>query len=185
MLQNDMICSKWYNLETNAWITSKLGTQHWFVMWNRLRQVFFQKLSGCCNIFEVIPFAANNTALQQLENFCERNLFESIQNAHQALYTKSGSDYCNISKVIPFAANNTILQHFAENHHFLKKKPFWIDSECQISPVYQVWKLLLQHFGSYNICCKYFAAFCSNLIIFVKETFLNQFRMPNHPSVPS
>ena len=85
---------------------------------------FFQKLSGCCNIFEVIPFAANNTALQQLENFCERNLFESIQNAHQALYTKSGSDYCNISKVIPFAANNTILQHFAENHHFLKKEPF-------------------------------------------------------------
>ena len=51
MLQNDMICSKWYNLETNAWITSKLGTQHWFVMWNRLRQVFFFKNYQVAAIF--------------------------------------------------------------------------------------------------------------------------------------
>ena len=87
---------------------------------------FFFKNYQVAAIFNshTILFAANNTILQQVENFCERNLFESIQNAHQALYTKSGSDYCNISKVIPFAANNTILQHFAENHHFLKKKPF-------------------------------------------------------------
>ena len=50
MLQKNMICSKYYNLETNALITSILGSQYWIVMWRRFRQVFLQKLSGCCNI---------------------------------------------------------------------------------------------------------------------------------------
>ena len=48
--KKNMICSKYYNLETNALITSKLGTQYWIVKWRRFRQVFLQKLSGCCNI---------------------------------------------------------------------------------------------------------------------------------------
>ena len=37
--------------------------------------------SNCCNIFEVIPFAANDTVLQhfqQLEKNCKKNLSESI-----------------------------------------------------------------------------------------------------------
>ena len=88
MLQKNMICSKYYNLETNALITSKLGTQYWIVMWRRFRQVFLQKLSGCCNI-------------------------------QQSYY-------------------------------------------------------LLQ-----------ITLFCSKLKIFVKEIFLNQFRMPNKPCIPS
>ena len=119
--------------------------------------------------------------------FLWKKSWESIQNAQQVVHTKFGSDYCNISKFIQFAAKNTILQHFASSHHFLREKPFWINSECQTSPVYQVWKWLLQYFGSYTICCKWyhFAAFCSNLMISVKETFLKQFRMSNHPSVPS
>ena len=72
----------------------------------------------------VILFAANNTILQQVENFFERNLFESIQNAQQAMHTKFGSDICNISKFIRFAAKNTILQHYASNHHFSREKLF-------------------------------------------------------------
>ena len=153
----------------------------------KIQTGFSSKIIRLLQYSIVILFAANNTILQQVENFCERNLFESIQNAQQAVHTKFGSDYCNISKFIQFAAKNTILQHFASNHHFLREKPFWINSECQTSPVYQVWKWLLQYFGSYTICCKwyYFAAFCSNLMISVKETFLKQFRMSNHPSVPS
>ena len=37
--------------------------------------------SNCCNILEVIPFAANDTVLQhfqQLEKNCKKNLSESI-----------------------------------------------------------------------------------------------------------
>ena len=40
---------------------------------------------------------------------------------------------------------------------------------------------------SYSICCKkyYFAVFCNNLKIFVKEIFLNQFRIQNYLCIPS
>ena len=124
MLQNNMICGKQYNLKTNALITSKLGTQYWIVKWRRFRQVFLQKLSGCCNIAQSYYLLQVTLFWQQVENFCERNLFESIQNAQQAMHTMFGSDYCNISEFIRFATKNTILQHFASNHHFLREKLF-------------------------------------------------------------
>ena len=79
------------------------------------------------------------------------------------------------------------MQHFAATPSFYEKDPVWFNSECPTIPVYQLWKKLIHNFWSYTICCKwyYFAAFCSNLMIFVKETILNQFRIPSYPSIPS
>ena len=66
MLQKkNIICSKQYNLETNALITSILGSQYWIVMWRRFRQFFPQKLSGCCNI-------AQSYYLLQVTLFCSK-----------------------------------------------------------------------------------------------------------------
>ena len=70
--------------------------------------------------------------------------------------------------------------------NILIKKPFWIISECQTTPMYHVWKSSIYYFSKYTICCKkcYFAAFCSNKIIFWKEILLNQFRIPKYPCIP-
>ena len=73
--------------------------------------------SNCCNIFEVIPFAANDTVLQhfqQLEKNCKKNLSESIQKVKLLLCTVFGGNGNN-SKIVSFAANYTILQHFSAN----------------------------------------------------------------------
>ena len=98
--------------------------------------------------------------------FWESNLPESIWNVKLPLCTSFGSNQCIILQVNTFAANYAILQHFAAN--FSRKQPSWVNPECQIAPVYQFWKYSMYHLTSYYICCKlrYFAAFCSKLIIF-------------------
>ena len=55
-----------------------------------------------------------------------------------------------------------------QTNNFLRKYPSWVNSEYQITPVYQSKKYSMYYLTSCYICCKlcYFAAFCSKLIIF-------------------
>ena len=55
-----------------------------------------------------------------------------------------------------------------QTYNFLRKHPSWVNSEYQITPVYQSKKYSMYYLTSCYICCKlcYFAAFCSKIIIF-------------------
>ena len=132
-----MICSKQYNLETNALITSKLGTQYWIVKWRRFRLVFLQKLSGCCNI-------AQSYYLLQVTLFCSK---------------------------LKIFVKEIFLNQFR-----MPNKPCIPSVEVIIAIFLNLYDLLQKY---------YFTAFCIKPSFFERKTILNQFRMPNQPCISS
>ena len=101
----------------------------------------------CCKKHCFAAFCSN------LIIFWQRNCSDSIQNARLPLKTNFGRYWCKTFEVIPFAADDNILQHFAATWRFLRKKSFWINSECLTTPVYQFGKWSMRNYLNYVDCC--------------------------------
>ena len=138
MLQNSIICSKLYNLESNALITSKIGTHGKSIILKWFRRVFGRNQ---CITFQTIPFAANNATLQHIAAtwlFFEKEtlLNQFMRPSYPFVLTLEVTNalYSELNHLLQIMLFCSILQ---QPEFFGKKKPFWINSGCQTIPVYQ------------------------------------------------
>ena len=133
MVQNSIICSKWYNLEAYVWITSKLGTQ--FVVLNWFEWVLlsrkYQVSAKCCKMLQkyckITLHAANDIIWKQMhsllpnlihrggwlflidsDKFCLKKNIRLLQNA--AKYWENSAKWNNLQQMVYFG--NQFMDYF-------------------------------------------------------------------------
>ena len=94
-------------------------------------KVIYANYTICCKSNYFAAFCSN------LIFFQKRDLSESTSHDNLFLCTKFRSNQCISSQIIPFAANHAFCSILQQPHDFFKRRPVWIYSTSQTTPLYQ------------------------------------------------